>query len=73
MNEYVQATTDYIHVTVFHLSEKAKKRNTSVKWFPLGEDASLVMRFYGQDLYPMDPITETENGFMEPKYLAFWR
>ena len=25
--------------------------------------------------YPRDPITETENGFMEPKYLSFrrWR
>ena len=22
---------------------------------------------------PEDPITETENGFMEPKYLSFWR
>ena len=22
-------------------------------------------------IYPRDPITETENGVMEPKYLAF--
>ena len=24
-------------------------------------------------LAPWDPITEPENGFMEPKYFAFWR
>ena len=29
--------------------------------------------FVGKFKFPRDPITETENGFMEPKYLAFRR
>ena len=45
-----------------------------VKWPKLGNKKSTRRVYPGWFLHnPRDPITETENGFMEPKYYAFWR
>ena len=36
-------------------------------------DTYIYLYLYVFILFPRDPITEPENGSMEPKYLSFWR
>ena len=35
------------------------------------KDGDGCARYFMSKFNPRDPITETENGFMEPKYYAF--